>query len=151
MENDVPPALGPASTPPRSARWTLRALANRFQNGGGDRMAIWLSGLCVLHCIASTLILASMVSVGTALLNPAFHEVGLVVAIGLGLAVLVTGARSHRGILPITVGGSGLVIMAYALTLPHDYREVIATVIGLAIVALGHELNRRAHRRAHSE
>lgn len=123
-------------------------MAKRFQNGGGDRLAIWLSGLCVLHCIASSLILASMISVGTAFLNPAFHEIGLIVAIVLGLTVLVTGARSHRGILPLAVGGTGLVTMAFALTLPHDYREVTATVIGLLIVALGHELNRRAHRRA---
>lgn len=148
MENDLPSALGPAQQPARPSRSPLRALANHFINGWGDRVAIWLSGLCVLHCIASALILASMVSAGTGLLNPAVHEVGLVLAIILGLAVLVTGTRAHRSLTPVVVGSTGLIIMAYALTLPHDYREVIATIIGLCFVAAGHELNRRARHRA---
>lgn len=150
MENELPSALGPANEPAPEARWTLRAMGNRFVNGGGDRLAIWLSGLCVLHCIASGFILASMLSASTALLNPAFHEIGLVLAIMLGLAVLVTGARAHRSLTPFAVGSTGLIIMAYALTLPHDYREVTATIIGLCFVAMGHELNRRARRRAES-
>ena len=35
-------------------------------------------------------------------------------------------------------------LMAGALSRPHDGSEVIATMIGVAVVALGHDLNRRA-------
>lgn len=141
-------ATGPASPDNRAARGWRGVRSLRFLgNGQGDRLAIILSGLCIVHCIASALFLASIVSVGAAFLNPAFHEIGLGAAILLGLAVLVTGARRHGGIAPMLVGGLGLLIMAFALTLPHDFREVIATLIGVSILALGHEMNRRAGKR----
>jgi hypothetical protein len=40
--------------------------------------------------------------------------------------------------------GAGLGVMAGALSLPHDGAEVIYTIVGVAILALGHDLNRRA-------
>ena len=45
---------------------------------------------------------------------------------------------------PFAVGSFGLGMMAGALSRPHDGTEVIATMIGVAVVALGHDLNRRA-------
>lgn len=149
MENSLPSATGPVTPTAHAPRGGLGMRAARFLgNGRGDRFAIALSGLCILHCIASVLFLASMVSVGAALLNPAFHEIGLGIAIFLGLAVLITGARRHGGILPLIIGGLGLIVMAFALTLPHDFREVAATLAGVSILALGHEMNRRAGKRA---
>jgi hypothetical protein len=34
--------------------------------------------------------------------------------------------------------------MAGALTLPHSGHEAVYTILGVAILALGHDLNRRA-------
>lgn len=125
------------------------ARVSRWVEGGhGDRFAMGLSGLCALHCAASLFFLAFMASAGAALLNPAIHEVGLAVAILLGLILLITGARRHGQIRPLIIGGMGLVTMAFALTLPHDAREVVATLIGVTMLALGHGMNRRAGRRA---
>ena len=110
----------------------------------GDQLAIGLSGLCLVHCLASTIFFASIASVGGALLNPAFHEIGLVIAIGFALVTLVSGVLSHGYMMPFGVGCFGLGMMAGALARPHDGSEVVATMIGVAIVALGHDLNRRA-------
>jgi hypothetical protein len=148
MENPLSSATGSATPPARASRSGFMARAASLFSGNGDRLAIGLSGLCIIHCIASALFLASLASVGTALLNPAFHEIGLGLAILLGLALLITGALRHGQILPLLIGGGGLVTMAFALTLPHDSREVIATLIGVSILALGHEMNRRAGNRA---
>lgn len=110
----------------------------------GDQLAMGLSGLCLVHCLASTIFFASVASVGGALLNPAFHEVGLVIAIGFALVTLVSGVLSHGYMMPFAVGCFGLGMMAGALSRPHDGSEILATMIGVAVVALGHDLNRRA-------
>jgi len=110
----------------------------------GDQLAMGLSGLCLVHCLASTIFFASIASVGGALLNPAFHEVGLVIAIGFALVTLVSGVLSHGYMMPFGVGCFGLGMMAGALSRPHDGSEIVATMIGVAVVALGHDLNRRA-------
>ncbi len=110
-----------------------------------DRLAIGLSGLCAVHCIASAVLVALASTAGGLLLNPAIHEVGLVIAIALGAAALIAGAMRHDFVQPAALGGLGLGIMAGALTLPHDGNaETLWTLIGVALLALGHDLNRRA-------
>lgn len=111
----------------------------------GDQLAMGLSGLCLVHCLATTIFFASIASVGGVFLdNHLFHEIGLIVAIGFALVTLVAGVLSHGFMMPFAVGSFGLGMMAGALARPHDGSEVIATMIGVAVVALGHDLNRRA-------
>ncbi|WP_066780317.1 MULTISPECIES: MerC domain-containing protein [unclassified Sphingomonas] len=114
-----------------------------------DRFAIIVSGLCVVHCIASAVLLAMLSAVGGLFVDPLVHEIGLAVAIGLGALGLGRGALQHGFLLPIAVGSLGLGIMAGALSLPHDAGlthdgEALWTIIGVAILAFGHDLNRRA-------
>ena len=113
----------------------------------GDQLAMSLSGLCLVHCVATTVFFASVASVGGVMLdNHLFHEVGLVIAIAFALITLVSGVLSHGYMMPFGVGCFGLGVMAGALSQPHDGSEIVATMIGVAIVALGHDLNRRATR-----
>lgn len=111
-----------------------------------DGLAIGLSGLCVIHCVASSVLVALAASAGGLLLNPIFHEVGLSIAILLGVIALGRGAASHGYMLPAVVGSFGLGMMAGAMSLPHDGGggETIWTLVGVAVLALGHDLNRRA-------
>lgn len=111
-----------------------------------DGLAIGLSGLCVIHCVASSVLVALAASAGGLLLNPIFHEVGLSIAILLGVIALGRGAVSHGYMLPAAVGSFGLGMMAGAMSLPHDSGggETVWTLIGVAVLALGHDLNRRA-------
>lgn len=110
-----------------------------------DRFAIGLSGLCVVHCVASSILIALAASAGGLLLNPLFHEVGLTVAIGLGVVALGRGIFTHGYMMPAVVGAFGLGLMAGAMTLPHEGgMETVWTLLGVAILALGHDLNRRA-------
>lgn len=109
-----------------------------------DRLAIGLSGLCLVHCLASAVLVAMLASAGGLLLSPIVHEVGLVLAIALGILALGRGIAEHGFMMPAAVGGLGLGVMAGALTLPHDGAEMVYTIVGVAILALGHDLNRRA-------
>lgn len=110
----------------------------------GDQLAVGLSGLCLIHCLASTIVFASIASVSVALDNHLFHEAGLAIAIGFALVTLVAGVLSHGYMMPFAVGCFGIGMMAGALSRPHDGSEILATMIGVTVVALGHDLNRRA-------
>ena len=110
-----------------------------------DNWAIGLSGLCAVHCVASAVLVALASAAGGLLLNPLFHEVGLAIAIALGALALGRGIFDHGYMAPAVTGSLGLGMMAGALSLPHgDGGETLWTIIGVAILALGHHLNRRA-------
>jgi len=118
-----------------------------FGWAGLDRAAIALSGLCVVHCIASAVLLAMLSAAGGLLLNPLFHEIGLSIAILLGAVALGRGVMEHGYIMPAAMGSFGLGIMAGAMSLPHEGghgAETLWTVIGVGLLAFGHDLNRRA-------
>jgi hypothetical protein len=106
-----------------------------------DRIAMGLSGLCLVHCVATAVLLALLASAGGLLGSPLIHEVGLTLAMIVGAFALVRGVLEHGFMMPSAVGGLGLGVMAGALTLPHDGTEALYTVVGVMIVALGHRLN----------
>ena len=106
-----------------------------------DRMAIGLSGLCLVHCLATTILLALVSAAGGMLGAPVIHEVGLGLAMIMGAIALGRGILEHGYSMPSAVGGLGLGVMAGALTLPHDGTEALFTIVGVAILALGHRLN----------
>ena len=106
-----------------------------------DRIAMSLSGLCLVHCLATTVLLALLSAAGGFLGAPIIHEIGLSLAMVMGAISLGRGILEHGYSMPSAVGGLGLGVMAGALTLPHDGTEALYTVVGVAILALGHRLN----------
>ena len=109
-----------------------------------DRIAVGLSGLCLVHCLATAILLGVLASAGGILGSPVIHEVGLTLAMGLGSIALVRGILEHGFMMPSAVGGLGLGVMAGALSRPHDGTEALFTVVGVMILALGHRLNAMA-------
>jgi MerC mercury resistance protein len=114
------------------------------RNGTLDRVAMTLSGLCLVHCLATALLLGTLSTVGGLLGSPIVHEVGLGLALVLGVLALGNGILEHGRFLPPSIGGLGLGAMAAALTLPHGGSEVVATMLGVGLLATGHFLNRLA-------
>jgi hypothetical protein len=106
-----------------------------------DRFAMALSGLCLVHCLGTTVLLALLSAAGGVLGAPIIHEVGLTLAMIMGAFSLGRGILEHGYSMPSAVGGLGLGVMAGALTLPHDGTEALYTIIGVGILALGHRLN----------
>lgn len=109
-----------------------------------DRVAIGLSGICLVHCLASAVVLTLLASAGGLLLHPLVHEIGLALAIVLAAVALGRGWLQHRAVRPALVGLAGLGLMAGALTVHHGLGETALTIVGVGLVALGHHLNRRA-------
>ncbi len=110
-----------------------------------DRIAMGLSGLCLVHCLATAVFLGLVSAAGGILGAPIVHEVGLTLAMVLGSIALGRGVVEHGFMMPSAVGGLGLGVMAGALRMPHDGTEALYTVIGVMILALGHRLNAMAN------
>ncbi|MDQ3143264.1 MAG: MerC domain-containing protein [Pseudomonadota bacterium] len=106
-----------------------------------DRFAIGLSGLCLVHCLGTSVMLALVASAGGMLGAHWIHEIGLSLAMIMGAIALGRGILEHGYTMPSAVGGLGLGAMAGALTLPHDGSEALYTMVGVGILALGHRLN----------
>ena len=100
-----------------------------------------ISGLCVVHCIGTAVLVGLLASASGFLGKPIIHEVGLTLAMILGAFALGRGFLEHGFMLPAAVGSLGLGVMAGALSLPEGGHEPVYTVMGVLIVALGHRLN----------
>ena len=77
-----------------------------------DRLAIALSSLCVVHCVATVALAATLATAGTALANPAWHEIGFAAAMAIGAIALGRGFALHRDTRPLAIGITGLGLMA---------------------------------------
>lgn len=109
-----------------------------------DRLGLALSSLCVLHCLLS-IALVSILGLGSQfLLAHEIHEYGLVLAVIVAAVAIGWGAFMHRRAGPLIVALMGLGFMGGALAMPHDYRELLLTIIGVSLVAMAHILNLRA-------
>jgi hypothetical protein len=109
-----------------------------------DRIAMGLSGLCAVHCVATAVLLGLLASAGGMLGKPIIHEVGLSLGMILGTVALGRGIREHGFILPSAVGAVGLTLMAYAMSLHESGFEPLVTIAGVSVLALGHRLNMMA-------
>jgi MerC mercury resistance protein len=118
--------------------------AHILKNGTMDRVAMTLSGLCLVHCLATALLIGTLSTVGGMLGSPVIHEAGLALAIILGVLALGNGIAAHGRFLPPSIGGLGIGAMTAALTLPHGGSEIVATMLGVGLLATGHFLNRLA-------
>jgi hypothetical protein len=117
-----------------------------LREGRIDRLAVSLSGLCLAHCVATAVIIAMLASASSIFMSPIVHEVGLTLAIVLGALALGHGALVHGFMMPAAIGSLGLGVMAGAMNLGHGSEEILFTMLGVAILALGHDLNYRAGR-----
>lgn len=108
-----------------------------------DRFGVLLSGLCALHCIASIVLVSVLGLGGQALLAPAIHEIGLLLAVIVGAVTLGIGAMRHGLPGPLLIGGLGVTLMAIALLVGHGLPEAVLTIAGVALVATAHIRNLR--------
>ncbi len=130
-----------------------------------DRMAIFLSGLCAVHCIvlpiaASLLpLISGVVSHGHDIHNLWFHQLILFIVLPISLVALMTGYNCHRAWPPVFITLCGLIILAIpamffdtlheAGVLSHSH-EMMLTLTGGVIHAIGHILNIQSTRHSHA-
>jgi hypothetical protein len=108
-----------------------------------DRVGIVLSALCAVHCLLSVLVVSAIGLGAEALFDPAIHRSGLLIATLIAAVAIGWGAVKHRMAAPFVVAMMGLSFMGGALAVPHGVEEGVLTIIGVALVSLGHLLNLR--------
>ena len=90
-----------------------------------DRIAMGLSGLCLVHCLGTAILVGLLASASGFLGRPIIHEVGLTLAMIIGSIALGRGILEHGFMLPSAVGALGLGVMAGALSLPEGGHEAV--------------------------
>lgn len=133
------------SVPPPESLPDPASLRENVAIGRLDRMAIGLSSLCLIHCVATVLLAATLASAGAALANPAWHEIGFALAMLIGAIALGRGYLAHHDLRPLLIGGAGLALMGVGLIRAEGLPEIASTMAGVALLAFAHRLNARGH------
>lgn len=118
-------------------------MPRQFHTAALDRMAVGLSGLCVLHCVLSVLLVAALSGGATFFTDPLIHRIGLGGAVVLAAVALGYGYAEHRATRPALIGLGGLAAMTAGLFAPHGWPEIALTVGGVSVLAVAHLMNAR--------
>tara|TARA_R110002110_G_scaffold104437_2_gene263399 strand:+ start:323 stop:727 length:405 start_codon:yes stop_codon:yes gene_type:complete len=113
-----------------------------------DRIAVVLSSVCMLHCLALPFVLTLLpISQGAFLDEQTFHLLMLVLILPVSLIALTIGCRKHKDQLTIALGTIGLLVLALTAFFGHDWfgitGERIVTSMGGLILAGAHIQNYR--------
>ena len=68
---------------------------------------------------------------------------GLIAAIVIAALAIGWGVARHRRAGPLLIAGLGLATMTVALIVGHGMEEAVLTIIGVAMVSIGHWMNLR--------
>jgi len=129
------------------------AHAHTTHNDRLDRLAIALSTLCLLHCLAIPLavLAAPAVTAWFSGTETAVHWVLLALAVPLSIWAYSRGYRRHGGIAATVLGGLGLALMLLGVShLLAGSWEIPLTLLGVVLVSVGHATNIRRCRQAHA-
>lgn len=118
-----------------------------------DRLAIAASGVCVLHCLITPLLLVAIPALASMnVTEGTFHRLLLFLILPTSVAALSLGCRRHQDPIILVLGASGLLQLGVTALWGHDLLgetgEQISTVIGSAVLSSGHLRNYRLCRRA---
>jgi hypothetical protein len=117
-------------------------LQSRRQRHG----AMLLSGLCLVHCLAGSVLLTAFAASG-GLLGHNVHVIGLLLALPLAAIALWRGIAVHGRWMIGVLGAIGIALMAASLLISHGgVAEVAVSIVGVCLLAAAHLWNLRASR-----
>ena len=106
-----------------------------------------LSGLCLVHCLAGSLLLTVFAASGD-WLGHNVHVVGLLLAMPLAVVALWRGIAVHGRHAIGVLGALGIGLMAASLLIGHGgVAEISLSIVGVCLLASAHLWNLRASRR----
>lgn len=111
-----------------------------------DRLGIWASALCVVHCLLTPVLLSLSPVLAHLLPGEESTHRSLAVLVALfGTVALLSGFRRHRRALVLLLMAAGLTLIAGAAwfgeRLPDHWAEVLVTLCGSTFMIAAHRLN----------
>ncbi len=111
-----------------------------------DRIGVFLSATCLLHCLALPVLLTIAPITQTGLMDEqTFHLILLWFILPVSLIALGIGCRQHKDLIIVLLGGTGLSLLLFAGLLGHTYlsppTERVLTVVAGLILAAAHLRN----------
>lgn len=119
-----------------------------------DRIAISLSAICIVHCLAVPLVVAVLPLAALGLGNEShFHAVMLWLVVPISVIGLVMGYREHNRAAIVAAGIVGMAVVSLAAILGHGQWpisiEVLVSLIGSLLLAGAHWANFAVVRKVH--
>lgn len=119
-----------------------------------DRVAIALSAVCIVHCLAVPVVVVLLPAFAVALGDGGhFHALMLWLVVPTSVAGFTLGFRLHARGSIVVAGVAGMLTLAVASIWGHgrwdESLEVAVTVIASLVLGFAHWLNFRAVRRVH--
>ncbi|REL27735.1 MerC domain-containing protein [Thalassotalea euphylliae] len=111
-----------------------------------DKLAISLSMLCVLHCLALPLLLVVVPSLAVLpMAQESFHFWMVMAVLPTSIYALTLGCKKHRNTSVVAYGLAGLAALLAAVLLGEhllgEVGEKLLTTIGASIIAVAHFKN----------
>ena len=129
------------------------ALSSRRERPGSarvdvvDRLGIFLSGLCLLHCALTPVALLLLPTMNLVFFREGFHVAIAFFIAGAALMAFVPGYRSHRDVQAFKWAAPGfLLIVAGAVwgtAVGGNWVESALSILGSAFLIQAHRINRR--------
>ena len=116
-----------------------------------DKLAITLSIVCAIHCLATPLILLLLPSLAVLpLKGEAFHLWMVMIVLPTSIYALLMGCKQHKRYPLLFIGFLGLALLVLALFSANELWEKVLTLMGAAVIAAGHYGNYRlCHQHSH--
>ena len=120
-----------------------------------DALAVAISALCLVHCLALPLLLVVFpLLAGTVFSHETFHQVLLWVIVPTSVAAVAFARRTHPDNTVVLLVSAGLLILVGAAFWAHDRAapqvETVLTITGGLVLAAGHVRNVLVCRHGHA-
>jgi hypothetical protein len=115
-----------------------------------DKFAVFLSGVCVVHCLLTPIILTLLPVVAASVFieDVLFHQAILWLVLPSSCIALFIGCRKHKDLLIAGSGVLGMLLLVFIAFFAHDLltpvQEKIATSMAGLILAYSHIRNYKA-------
>ncbi|MGE5084799.1 MAG: MerC domain-containing protein [Bacillota bacterium] len=115
-----------------------------------DKIGIFLSTLCAIHCLVTPLLVLALPVLGQAFEASWVHWAMAFVIVPVGIFAFWSGYKHHHQRRVFNLGIVGLFLVAAGSILPHEMVEFwghdVVTILGSILLVVAHVLNRRACR-----
>jgi uncharacterized membrane protein (Fun14 family) len=121
-----------------------------------DRVAITLSTICIVHCLAIPVVVATLpvVALTWGLDDAHFHTFMLWFVVPTSVLGFAFGYHAHRGAIIVLLGAVAIAVLAFVALRAHGvwtpFQETSVNVAASLLLAVAHWRNFRAVRRAHN-